>query len=59
MSLEEVIASALALGLPDLIKLGEAIATEIETRQSPVAAEVAAADVAADAAEDAKFPVKP
>ena len=55
-SLEEILAAALTLGLPDAIKLLSAIAQDVERRSISPQSAVDAIDVAADAAEDAKFP---
>jgi hypothetical protein len=55
-SLEEILAAALALGLPDAIKLLSAVAQDVEKRSVSPQSVVDAINVAADAAEDAKFP---
>jgi hypothetical protein len=55
-SLEEILAAAVTLGLPDLIQLISALAQDLEKKSFSNQSVVDAIDVAADAAEDAKFP---
>lgn len=57
MSLAELIALAVQLGVPELVQLGEAIASEIAHRSEKAELQAAASaiDVASNAAELAKF----
>ena len=56
MSPAELLAAAIALGLPDLIKLIQSLVANAQGQGVSLETLTAAANTAADVAEDAKFP---